>query len=142
MSIHPPAAPQRSKELTTNGDVRVDPWFWLRDIDDPAVTEYLQAENAYTAAVMQPTDELRNDLYEELRGRIKEDDSTVPEKEGNYYYYVRFEEGAQYPIHCRRHLTLAAPEEIILDVNELAEGQDYLQVGVLENSPDHQWLAY
>ena len=142
MSIHPPAAPQRPKELTTDGDVRVDPWFWLRDIDDPAVTEYLQAENAYTAAVMQPTDKLENDLYEEMRGRIKEDDATVPEKEGDYYYYVRFEEGAQYPIHCRKHLTLDAPEEIILDVNELAEGQDYLQVGVLENSPDHQWLAY
>ena len=142
MSIQPPTAPQRPKELTTNGDVRVDPWFWLRDIDDPAVTEYLKAENAYTAAVMRPTDELRNDLYEEMRGRIKEDDSTVPEKEGDYYYYVRFAEGAQYPIHCRKHLTLDAPEEIILDVNELAEGRDYLQVGVLKNSPDHQWLAY
>ena len=77
-----------------------------------------------------------------MRGRIKEDDSTVPEKEGDYYYYVRFAEGAQYSIHCRKHLTLDAPEEIILDVNELAEGRDYLQVGVLKNSPDHQWLAY
>ncbi|MDE2992562.1 MAG: oligopeptidase B, partial [Chloroflexota bacterium] len=71
MSIHPPTAPQRPKELTTDGDVRVDPWFWLRDIDDPAVTDYLKAENAYTAAVMQPTDKLENDLYEEMRGRIK-----------------------------------------------------------------------
>ncbi len=142
MTIQPPAAPQRPKQLTTNGDGRVDPWFWLRDIDDPAVTEYLRAENAYTAAVMQPTDELQKDLYEEMRGRIKEDDSTVPEKEGDYYYYVRFVEGAQYPIHCRKHLTLDAPEEIILDVNELAEGRDYLQVGILKNSPDHQWLAY
>ena len=142
MRTHPPAAPQRPKALTTNGDVRVDPWFWLREVDDPAVTEYLKAENAYTAAVMWPTDALQNDLYEEMRERIKEDDSTVPEKEGDYYYYVRFAEGAQYPIHCRKHLTLDAPEEIILDVNELAEGQDYLQVGVLKNSPDHQWLAY
>ena len=142
MTIQPPAAPQRPKQLTTNGDGRVDPWFWLRDIDDPAVTEYLRAENAYTAATMRPTDELQKDLYEEMRGRIKEDDSTVPEKEGDYYYYVRFVEGAQYPIHCRKHLTLDAPEEIILDVNELAEGRDYLQVGILKNSPDHQWLAY
>ena len=142
MSVQPPAAPQRPKELTTNGDVRVDPWFWLREIDDPAVTEHLQAENAYTAAMMQPTDELQKDLYEEMRGRIKEDDLTVPEKEGDYYYYVRFAEGAQYPIHCRKHLTLDAPEEIILDVNQLAEGRDFLQVGVLKNSPDHQWLAY
>ena len=91
---------------------------------------------------MRPTEKLQNHLYEEMRGRIKEDDSTVPEKEGDYYYYVRYAEGEQYPIYCRKHLTLDAPEEIILEVNELAKGKDYLRVGSLENSPDHEWLAY
>ncbi len=136
------AAPQRPQELTTHGDIRSDPWFWLRDVDDPETLEYLRAENAHTEAVMATEESLQQSLYEEMRGRIKEDDSTVPQKEGDYFYYTRFEEGKQYPIHCRKHLSLDAPEEILIDVNELAQDKDYCRVGRWENSPDHRWLAY
>ena len=137
-----PIAPKRPKEITTHGQTRIDPWFWLRDVDDPETIEYLRAENAYTAAVMAPEEGLQERLYQEMRGRIKEDDSTVPEKEGEYYYYTRFEEGQQYPVHCRKHLSLDGPEEVLIDVNELAKGLDYCRVGNWENSPDHKWLAY
>ena len=137
-----PAAPKRHLELTNHGETRTDPWFWLRDVNDPETLAYLRAENAHTEAVMAPEEDLRQSLYEEMRGRIKEDDSTVPEKEGDYYYYTRFEEGKQYPIHCRKHLSLDAPEDILIDVNALAEDKDYCRVGRWENSPDHRWLAY
>ena len=137
-----PIAPKRPERITTHGDTRIDPWFWLRDVDDPETLEYLRAENAYTEAVMAPEEALQERLYHEMRSRIKEDDSTVPEKEGDYYYYTRFEEGQQYPVHCRKHLTLEASEEVLIDVNELARGLDYCRVGNWENSPDHRWLAY
>ncbi len=137
-----PHAPQREQELLFHQDVRSDPWYWLRFIEDAETLEYLEAENAYTDAVMAPTEDLQEALYLEMRGRIKEDDSTVPVKDGDFYYYIRFEEGGQYPIYCRKHLSLDAGEEVLLDANQLAEGQDFLRVGVFENSPDHQWLAY
>ena len=137
-----PIAPKRPKKITTHGETRIDPWFWLRDVDDPETMEYLRAENAYAEAAMTPEEELQERLYQEMRGRIKEDDSTVPEKEGDYYYYTRFEEGRQYPIHCRKHLSLVGLEEVLIDVNELAKDLDYCRVGNWENSPDHKWLAY
>ena len=137
-----PSAPKRPKEITTHGDTRIDPWFWLRDVEDPATLEYLRAENAHTEEVMAPEEELQERLFLEMRARIKEDDSTVPEKEGEYYYYTRFEEGKQYPIHCRKRGSPDGPEEILINVNELAEGKDYTRVGSWENSPDHKWLAY
>ena len=137
-----PSAPQRPQEITTHGDTRIDPWFWLRDVDDPETLAYLRAENAHTEAVMAPEEELQEQLFLEMRGRIKEDDSTVPEKDGEYYYYTRFEEGKQYPIHCRKRGSLDGPEEILINVNELADGKDYCRVGSWENSPDHKWLAY
>jgi len=137
-----PTAPKRLKKIKTHGETRIDPWFWLRDVDDPETLEYLRAENAHTEAVMAPEEELQERLYQEMRGRIKEDDSTVPEKEGDYYYYTRFEEGQQYPIHCRKQLSLDASEEVLIDVNGLAEALDYCRVGSWENSPDHKWLAY
>ena len=137
-----PSAPKRPQEITTHGDTRIDPWFWLRDVEDPATLEYLRAENAHTEAVMAPEEELQERLFLEMRARIKEDDSTVPEKEGEYYYYTRFEEGKQYPIHCRKRGSPDGPEEILINVNELAEGKDYTRVGSWENSPDHKWLAY
>jgi oligopeptidase B len=142
MEVPAPQAPKRPQELKIHGDIRVDPWFWLRVAEDPATMDYLKAENAYTEAMMKPTEGLQKALYAEMRGRIKEDDSSVPEKEGDYYYYTRFEEGGQYPIHCRKYGTLDAEEEVLLNVNQLAEGKDYLRVGVFKNSPDHQWLAY
>ena len=142
MNNQTPSAPKRPQEFSNHGDVRNDPWFWLRDIDDPQTKEYLEAENAYTEAIMEPENDLREKLFEEMRGRIKEDDSTVPQKDGDYYYYTRFEDGSQYPIFVRKHLSLDAQEEVILNVNELAADLDYCRVGSLENSPDHKLLAY
>lgn len=140
--LQPPTAPRRNKTLTNHRISRVDPWFWLRNKDDPAVMEYLRAENAYTDAIMKPTEALQDKLYKEMRARIKEDDATVPQKEGPYFYYEKYRKGDQYPIYCRKHQSLDSPEQIILDVNELAEGKPYLQLGICENSPDHRHLAY
>ncbi|MED5207596.1 MAG: oligopeptidase B, partial [Chloroflexota bacterium] len=142
MNNQTPSAPKRPQEFSNHGDVRNDPWFWLRDIDDPQTIEYLESENAYTEAIMEPENDLREKLFEEMRGRIKEEDSTVPQKDGDYYYYTRFEDGSQYPIFVRKHLSLDAQEEVILNVNELAADLDYCRVGSLENSPDHKLLAY
>ena len=140
-----PAAPRRPHLVEVHGDAWPDPWRWLREQDDPATMEYLRAENAYTDAFMAPLSAeggLQDGIYAEIRGRIKEDDNTVPEKEGDYYYYVRYEEGGQYPIYCRKKGSENGPEEILLDVNALAEGHDYTRVGTFENSPDHRLIAY
>ena len=137
-----PAAPRRPHLVAVHGDTWNDPWFWLREQDDPATMEYLRAENAYTESFMAPLQALQDAIYAEIRGRIKEDDNTVPEKDGDYYYYVRYEEGGQYPIYCRKHGSEDGAEEILLDVNALAEGRDYTRVGVFENSPDHRMIAY
>ncbi|MDX1486603.1 MAG: S9 family peptidase, partial [Acidiferrobacterales bacterium] len=138
----PPIAPQRPKELQHLGVTRTDPWYWLRDRDDPAVMAYLSAENAYTDAVMESSQALQEALYMEMRLRIQEDDATVPEKEGAYFYYRRYRKDAQYPIYCRKQGSQMASEEVLLDVNTLAEGQSYLRLGVCTNSPDHRYLAY
>ncbi|MDA0734898.1 MAG: S9 family peptidase [Chloroflexi bacterium] len=140
--MQPPKATKRFHESILHQDTLQDPWFWLRDSEDPETMAYLEAENAYTQAVMASTEPLQETLYREMRGRIKEDDSTVPQKEGSYYYYIRFEEGGQYPIYCRKYQSLEAEEEILLDANLLAADQEYLRVGAFENSPDHRWLAY
>lgn len=137
-----PVAPRREHVVAAHGDTWADPWFWLREQDDPATMEYLHAENAYTDAFLDPLKSLQDAVYEEIRGRIKEDDNTVPEKEGDYYYYVRYEEGGQYPIYCRKYGSEEATEEVLLDVNALAEGNDYTRVGTFENSPDHRLIAY
>lgn len=137
-----PVAPRREHVVSSHGETWADPWFWLREQDDPATMEYLHAENAYTDAFLDPLKSLQDTVYEEIRGRIKEDDNTVPEKEGDYYYYVRYEEGGQYPIYCRKHGSEEGAEEILLDVNALAEGHDYTRVGTFENSPDHHLIAY
>ncbi len=138
----PPAAPRRPHTVTVHGDARIDPWRWLREKDDPATMAYLHAENAYAETFLSPLQPLQSAIYDEIRGRIKEDDNTVPEKEDDYYYYVRYEEGGQYPIHCRKRGSEDGPEEILLDVNALAEGRDYTRLGSFSNSPDHRLFAY
>jgi len=104
--------------------------------------DYLTAENAYAEAVMDHTADLREELYRQMRGRIKEEDYTVPVKDGDYYYYDRTEEGKQYSIQCRKKGKLEAAEEVILDENELAAGLDYMEIGQLAVSPNHRLLAY
>src|SRR5512143_1553558 len=138
----PPVADRRPHRLTIHGDTRVDEYYWLRDREDPAVLRHLEAENAYTAAMMRHTEGLQQRLYREMVGRIQETDLSVPERIDGWYYYSRTEEGRQYPIFCRRHGSLEAAEEIALDQNLLAEGHDYFRLGALALSPDHRLLAY
>lgn len=138
----PPVAATHPKRLEAQGDVRIDPYFWLRERENPAVRAYVEAENAYTAAVMAHTESLQATLYREMRGRIQERDASVPEKLDEYYYYHRYEEGAQYPLYCRKAGDLDAPEELLLDQNALAEGHDFCELGVYRISPDHRLLAF
>ena len=140
--LSPPTAEKRPIELTKHDVVRVDEYFWLKNREDPDVIDYLHAENAYTAAVMAETDELQRRLYTEIRGRIKENDETAPYFDNGYWYYLRYEAGDEYPIYARRRAALEAPEEVILDVRELAKGREYTRVVGLDVSRDQRWLTY
>ena len=125
-----------------NGHKLEDNYFWLREKPNPDVRAYLEAENAYTDAVMKPTEAFQKRLYDEMLGRIKETDVEVPYKEGDYFYYTRTEAGKQYPIRCRRKGSMAAPEELVLDVNEMAKGLAFMTVSEYAVSPDGNLLAY
>lgn len=130
------------KELTIHGQTRIDNYFWLNERENPEVIKYLKDENAYTKSVMQPTEELQARLFEEMKSRIKETDESVPYEKNGYFYYTRYEEGKEYPIYCRKKGSLDSQEEIMLDVNQMAEGFDYFQIGGLSVSPDNRFLAY
>jgi oligopeptidase B len=138
----PPAAKIVPKEITVHGDTRIDNYFWLRDRSDPDVIAYLEAENQYTEELMAPTKPLQETLYKEILGRIQETDLSVPVRRDDYFYYTRTEEGKAYAIYGRKLGSLDASEEILLDVNVLAEGQKYFRLGNFAVSPDHQLLAY
>jgi oligopeptidase B len=138
----PPVAPKRPHPLVMHGDERVDDYYWLRDRDNPEVIEYLKAENDYAQSVMQHTEGLQTALYQEMLGRIQETDLSVPYRKGEYYYYSRTETGKAYPIYCRKQGSLAAAETVLLDQNALAEGEEFLAIGLLQVSPNHQILAY
>ena len=138
----PPVAKKVPKTTEINGRELVDNYFWLRDKQNPDVAAYLQAENAYTDAVMKPTEGLQKKLYDEMLSRIKETDVEVPYKEGSYFYYTRTEAGKQYSIYCRKKGNLEAPEELLLDVNELAKGQKFMSVRDFSVSDDGNVLAY
>ena len=127
---------------TRHGETRTDNYRWLREKNTPEVTAYLESENAYTDAFMQPTQTLQTRLYDEMLARIQETDLSVPYKQNGYLYYSRTEEGKQYPLHCRTKDVLDADEEVILDVNALAEGQDFMAIGVFAVSDDNNLLAY
>jgi oligopeptidase B len=148
----PPSAPRRPHVVSAHGDDREDPWFWLREREDPEVLAYLEAENAYTEEETAPLRGLRSGLFEEMKARIKETDMSVPARRGPWWYYSRTEEGKDYGIHCRRpargrdELPPAGEpgeeEQILLDENALAEGTEYFAVGSAAVSHDHRWLAY
>ncbi|MDX2212105.1 MAG: S9 family peptidase [Oculatellaceae cyanobacterium bins.114] len=140
--LSPPVAEKRPHILSIHDDERMDPYYWMRDRTDPAVIAYLEAENAYTQAVMQHTEGLQKALYHEMLGRIKETDLSVPYRKDNFYYYTRTEEGKAYPIYCRKKGSLESEEEVLLDQNVLAEGHEFFNLGVVQVSPDHQVLAY
>lgn len=141
-SVTPPDVKQIPKELTIHGDTRIDNYYWLNERENPEVIAYLEAENNYTKTILKPTKQLQDKLFAELKGRIKESDESVPYKSNGYFYYNRFEAGKEYPIYCRKKESLDAPEEVMLDVNTLAEGYNYFQVSGLDVSPDNKLLAY
>jgi oligopeptidase B len=138
----PPVAKKNSKVTEIHGQKLVDNYFWLRQKSNPEVAAYLSAENAYTDAVMKPTEPLQKRLYDEMLSRVKETDVDVPYKEGGYLYYSRTEAGKQYPIRCRKKGSMNAREEILLDVNELANGQSFMHVAAYEVSDDGNLLAF
>ncbi len=141
MSVKPPIAGRRPHRLERHGDVRVDEYYWLRDRDDPEVGAYLAAENAYLEERLQHTRELRDRLCEEIKGRIKQTDVSAPYRDGTHRYYWRYEDGRQYRIYCRSPLAADA-EQIVLDVNLLAEGHDFCDAAILAVSPNERLLAY
>ena len=146
-STAPPLAAVRPVELEKHGDVRVDDYYWLRERDDPDVIAYLEAENAYTAAQMAHTEALQERLFEEIKGRIVEDDESVPYRLDGYFYYVRMETGKAYPIYCRKKAspdrrTVTGDEEILVDVNGLAEGEGFMAVRGVRPSRSQQLLVF
>jgi oligopeptidase B len=138
----PPVAKKVPKTTEVNGRTLVDNYYWMRDKKNPEVAAYLEAENAYTDAVMKPTLALQKKLYDEMLSRMKETDVEVPYKDGDYFYYTRTEAGKQYNIHCRKKGNLDAPEEVLLDENELAKGQKFMSVAAFAVSDDGNFLAY
>ncbi len=140
--LKPPAANKIPKDVTAQGDKRIDDYFWLREKSNPAVLAYLQAENAYTDEFMKPTLEFQDKLYKEMLGRIKQTDLGVPYRLGGYFYYTRTVEGKQYPIYCRKKGSQSAEEEITLDMNEMAKGLKFLSIGNYSISDDGNILAY
>lgn len=137
----PPMAEKKPKTTNIHGLTLVDDYFWLREKNNPAVMAHLKAEDAYAESMMKPTVELQNTLYKEMLSHIKQTDDSVPYKWGNHFYYTRTVEGLQYPIFCRKR-SLDAPEEIVLDQNELAKGQKFMSVGAFAPSDDGNLLAY
>src|ERR1043165_3305135 len=141
-TVAPPQAPKKPKVLEKFGDRRVDDYFWLREKSDPEVIEYLDAENRYAQALTKPLEGFRESLYNEMLARIKETDESVPYRRHGYWYYLREVQGMQYPIYCRRRGSMGAPEEVLLDENELAKGHAYTAIGLMDVSPDGTKLAY
>jgi oligopeptidase B len=140
--LTPPVAAKKPKAMTRFGDKRIDNYYWLREKENPEVIAYLEAENEYGRGVMKPLEGFRETLYKEMLARIKETDESVPHRKDGYWYYHREVEGMQYPIYCRRKGTMEAPEEVLLDVNELAKGHKFTQVGSMDVSRDGSRLAY
>ena len=138
----PPIARQRPRVLEANGDRRVDPYYWLREKDDPEVLAYLEAENSYADAIMAPTARLQEKVYSEIVGRIQETDTSAPSFYKGWWTYTRTVEGLDYEIYCRRRGSMEAPEEVLLDGNELAKGHGYFDLGFVERSLDENLLAY
>ena len=138
----PPVAERVRHVLSEHGHERVDPYYWLRDRDEPAVLAYLEAENAHTAAVMADTADLQEELFREITGRLDPEESSVPSLDNGSWYSWRYRPGDEYRVYLRRRGSLDAPEEVILDVNRVASDHDYCDVAGLDVSPDGRLLAY
>jgi oligopeptidase B len=143
-------APKHPKNITVHTHTRIDNYYWLNDRENPETITYLEAENAYTEKVLAPTENLQKQLFEEMKGRIKEDDFSVPYQWGKFWYYSRYEIGTEYPIYCRiaekpvnlGDISTFKDEKVILNVNELAKGHEYFTVGQTAVSPNDNLLAY
>lgn len=140
--INPPVAAIKPKTLEKHGDVRTDNYYWLNERENPEVIEYLNKENEYYQKMTAHTKKFRDELFEEMKGRIKEDDSSVPYFYNGYYYITRYEKGKDYPIYSRKKGSLSAKEEILFDCNELAKGHSYFSLGGLNISEDNKWAAF
>ncbi|MFQ5511002.1 MAG: S9 family peptidase [Candidatus Krumholzibacteriia bacterium] len=140
--VQPPMARVIPKKLEKHGHVRVDNYYWLNERENPEVIAYLKTENDYTSAMMAGTEELQERLFEEIKGRIKQTDESVPYKLDDYFYYTRYEDGKEYPIYCRKKGTMNGNEEIMLDVNAMAQGHEYFAVRGRRVSFDQDILAY
>ncbi|GGG45536.1 S9 family peptidase [Bizionia arctica] len=141
-SIFPPKAKQLPKKLVAHNDVRIDNYYWLNNREDQEVLDYLLAENKYTKSMMEHTETFQERLFEEMKGRIKEDDQSVPYKFNGYWYITRFEKGKDYPIYARKKDTLEAPEELLFDCNEMAKVHSYFSLGSISISPDNTLAAF
>lgn len=137
-----PIAKKIPHELSIHGDVRIDDYFWLNQRENPEVIDYLNQENLYQEEMMSDTQDLQNQLFEEMLGRIKQDDVSYPVKKNGYYYYTRYEKGKEYPIYCRRKDNMDNPEQVFLNCNEMAEGHHYFDIGAYSVSPNNELLAY
>ncbi|HEY7135513.1 MAG TPA: S9 family peptidase [Acidimicrobiia bacterium] len=144
MSVTPPSAPKRPHALRAHGDERVDPWYWLRDRDEPDVVAYLGAENDYAKAALAHTEDLQGRLFDEIKGRIQQTDVSAPARKGRWDYFSRTIEGLQYPIHGRRPAGARTGEDetVLLDENVLAEGHGFFSLGGFAVSPNQKLLAY
>lgn len=141
-SMTPPIAEKQPHEMTIHGHTRTDNYFWLKEREDEKVIQYLEEENAYTSEVLADTKQFQEDLYKEMRARIKEDDESVPYKDNGYYYYTRYEEGKEYALRCRKQGSLEAEEQVFIDENEMAEGHDYFALGGIQVSDDNKIVAF
>ena len=135
-----PVAVKKEKQITLHGHSRKDPYYWLKERENPEVIRYLEEENAYTRSRI--NGDLEEKLYNEIVARIKKEDQSVPYLDNGYYYYIRYEEGGEYPIYCRKKGDLNAAEEIMLNVNAMAEGHAYFHVGGWSVSPDNKKLVF
>ncbi len=142
MTLAAPAAQKKPKELAIHGDTRIDNYYWLNERENPEVIAYLEAENAYTDTMLAHTKAFQEKLYQEIIGRLQPDEESVPYLDNGYYYLTRFEKGKEYPIYARKKGSLKAAEEVMLDVNELARGHSYYNVGGESISPDNKILAF
>ena len=141
-NLKEPIAEKIEKKLSIHGDTRIDEYYWLNQRGDKKVIDYLNAENSYRDIYMKDYKGLEEELFQEIKSRIKEDDSSVPYLDNGYYYYTRYEKGKQYPIYCRKKENLKAKEEVLIDANIMSEGYDYFRVGDIEISPDDKIMAY
>ena len=137
-----PIAKKIEKKLEKHGDVRIDNYYWLNERENPEVIKYLEDENAYTKAILEPTEEFQTKLFEEMKARIKEDDSSVPYKLNGFWYLTEFQKGKEYPIHKRRKDSLDNNDEILFDVNLMAEGHSYYNLGGISISTNNELCSF